>query len=177
MRMPVRWWPRRRRFLVGAGAPSELRAKAERRAINFKVQGTNSDIVLTVLCWIAEVVERDLKGRLVLTVHDSIGAVVPKKYAHQLPDIFLKHGTERVAKAFPWMPVPYRWDVEVGPSYGQVTSVEKYLASLPPEYAPQLDGYTEEEMLDDMRDPDAFDGPERTTNPNAKGKVARRTST
>jgi DNA polymerase I-like protein with 3'-5' exonuclease and polymerase domains len=157
---------RRRRFLIGAGAPNELRAQAERRAINFKVQGTNSDIVLSVLCWLAPVIENDLRGRLLLTVHDSIGFQVPKKYAHQVRDIFTQYGTNRVAEAFPWMPVPYRWDVELGPSYGEVMDFEKYVKALPaPTPEPQFDGYTEEEQFDDLRDPDGFEMPERTRAP------------
>jgi DNA polymerase I-like protein with 3'-5' exonuclease and polymerase domains len=160
---------RRRRFLIGRDAPSDLRAQAERRAINFKVQGTNSDIVLSVLCWLAPVIENDLRGRLLLTVHDSIGFQIPKKYAHQIRDIFTEYGTKRVAEAFPWMPVPYRWDVELGPSYGEVVDAEKYVKALPaPTPEPQWDGYTEEEQFDDLRDPDAFDMPEHTRNPNEK---------
>jgi len=157
---------RRRRFLVGAGAPNDLRAQAERRAINFKVQGTNSDIVLSVLCWLAPVIENDLQGRLLLTVHDSIGFQVPKKYAHQLRDIFTEYGTKRVAEAYPWMPVPYRWDVELGPSYGEVIDSEKYVKGLPaPLPMADLDGYTEDEQFDDLRDPDGFEMPERTRAP------------
>jgi DNA polymerase I-like protein with 3'-5' exonuclease and polymerase domains len=158
---------RRRRFLIGKGAPSDLRAQAERRAINFKVQGTNSDIVLSVLCWIAPIIENDLRGRLLLTVHDSIGFQVPKQYAHQVRDVFTQCGTNRVAEAFPWMPVPYRWDVELGESYGQVMPAEEYVKGLTymlPE--PDLDGYTDEERMEDLRDPDAFEMPERTKDPN-----------
>lgn len=146
---------RRRRFSLGKYAPNALRAKAERQAVNFKIQATNSDIVMMVLCWVADVIERDLKGRLLLTVHDSIGFQVPKKYAHQVPEIFKKYGTDRVARECPWLPVPYRWDVELGPSYGDVMGAEKYLAKLPaPLPAPELDGCTEEEIFDDLRDPD-----------------------
>jgi DNA polymerase I-like protein with 3'-5' exonuclease and polymerase domains len=146
---------RRRRFSLGKYAPNALRAKAERQAVNFKIQATNSDIVMMVLCWVADVIERDLKGRLLLTVHDSIGFQVPKKYAHQIPEIFKKYGTERVARECPWLPVPYRWDVELGPSYGEVMGAEKYLAGLPaPLPLPELDGCIEEEIFDDLRDPD-----------------------
>lgn len=149
---------RRRRFSLGKSAPSSLRSKAERQAVNFKIQATNSDIVMMVLCWVSEVIERDLKGRLLLTVHDSIGFQVPKKYAHQVPEIFKKYGTDRVAEACPWLPVPYRWDVELGPNYGDVIGADKYIAKLPaalPE--PELDGYTDEEIFDDLRDPEAHD--------------------
>ena len=154
---------RRRRFSLGKYAPSALRSKAERQAVNFKIQATNSDIVMMVLCWVAEVIERDLKGRLLLTVHDSIGFQVPKKYAHQVPEIFKKYGTDRVAKECPWLPVPYRWDVELGANYGEVMGASKYLANLPaPIPEPEFEGYTNEEILDDLRDPDEHELPART---------------
>jgi DNA polymerase I-like protein with 3'-5' exonuclease and polymerase domains len=152
---------RRRRFAI-KNAPSSLRSQAERRAVNFKVQGTNSDIVLKVLVAVARVIKQDLGGRLLLTVHDSIGFQVPKKYAHQVPELFLELGTRRIATACPWMPVPYRWDVELGTSYGQLEPAANYLASLPsPMPAPQLDGYTEEEILDSLRDATDEPGPKR----------------
>jgi DNA polymerase I-like protein with 3'-5' exonuclease and polymerase domains len=160
---------RRRRFSLGKYAPSSLRSKAERQAVNFKIQATNSDIVMMVLCWVSEVIERDLKGRLLLTVHDSIGFQVPKKYAHQVPEIFKKYGTDRVAKACPWLPVPYRWDVELGPNYGEVIGADKYLAKLPaPVPEPEFEGYTDEEILDDLRDPDEHELPVRTKPPKEK---------
>lgn len=152
---------RRRRFLLGAGAPSDLRAQAERQAINFKVQGTSSDIVLSVLCWLAPVIERDLGGRLLLTVHDSIGAQVPKKYAGQLKDLVYEYGTKRVEQACPWLPSPYRWDVEMGPSYGELSDVAQYIAGLPPNTLEEgLGGYVEEEQFDDLRDLRAFSAPD-----------------
>lgn len=165
---------RRRRFLLGRGAPSDLRAQAERQAINFKVQGTSSDIVLSVLCWIAPVVERDMGGRLLLTVHDSIGLQVPNRYAHQLKDLIYQYGTQRVSEACPWLPSPYRWDVEGGPSYGELSDIASYISGLAPmaneadtntavALASQEDmaGYTEEEQFDDLRNFTAFQAPER----------------
>lgn len=170
---------RRRRFAI-KNAPSGLLGQAERRALNFKVQGQNSDIVMKVLCWVAEVLERDMGGRLLLTVHDSIGFQVPKKYAHQMPELFKELGTNRVARECPWMPVPYRWDLEMGPSYGETMNAAKYIQSvpqssesaiiMPPQLslveAPDFDGYTEEERIDDLRDPDEIDLPRRKK-PNA----------
>jgi hypothetical protein len=67
------------------------------------------------------------------------------------------------------MPVPYRWDVELGPSYGEVMDAEKYVNKLPaPLPVPELDGYTEEEKDEDLRDMDSFHSPERTRDPNQK---------
>lgn len=146
------YYGRRRRFAI-KNAPKSMQSRAERQAVNFMIQSTNSDIVLDVLCAIAPVIERDMGGRLLLTVHDSIGGQVKKEYVHQLPDLFQKYGTDNVAPRCPWLPVPYKWDVEVGPSYGELMSVPKYLASMP-EAAMEMvnsEGYTEEEMYDDLR--------------------------
>ena len=143
---------RRRRFSI-KNAPRKLLGQAERRAVNFKIQGTNSDIVMDVLTWIAPIIERDLKGRCLLTVHDSIGFQVPNKYAHQVKDLMFKYGTEMVAKANPWLPVQYKWDVEAGVSYGDVMPIDKYLADMAAAAAVEAEsaGYTEEEILDALR--------------------------
>ncbi len=136
-------------------APRALLARASRQAINVKIQRTNSDIVLAVLCWIAEALERDMGGRVLLTVHDSVGFQVPKKYAHQIKDLFYELGTKRVAKECPWLRSPYRWDVTLGPNYGEQKSIQKYLDGLPPELPPaELDGYTEEDRENDLQDPE-----------------------
>ena len=158
----------RRRFQIDTSrAPKDLLARAERQAVNFKVQRTNSDIVLMVLCWIAEALERDMGGRLLLTVHDSIGFQVPKKYAHQMPDLFKELGTKKVAEHCPWLLSPYRWDLTMGPSYGEQTPSAEYLKGLDIHSlinAPvaesrqvQLDGFTPEEVIDTLRDPEAFE--------------------
>ena len=155
----------RRRFPMDPHrAPKGLLARFERQAVNFKIQRTNSDIVLMVLCWIAEILERDMGGRVLLTVHDSIGFQVPKKYAHQIPDLFVEQGTKRVARECPWLRSPYRWDVALGPSYGEYKKAKAYIEGLPqPAPRAELDGYTREEVLDDLRDHEEFDA----------GKVAK----
>jgi hypothetical protein len=42
-----------------------------------------------------------------------------------------EYGTRRVAEACPWLPVPFLWDVEVGPSYGETVDIKKYLEKHP----------------------------------------------
>lgn len=146
----------RRRFPIDAvNAPKALLARAERQGVNVKIQRTNSQIVLTVLGWIAEILERDMGGRVLNTVHDSIGFQVPKKYAHQIPDLFQEQGTRRVAQTCPWLKSPYRWDVTLGQSYGEQQPVKEILEMLSrtlPEA--DLDGYTTEEVFDDLRGED-----------------------
>lgn len=150
---------RKRRFSLGEGAPASLKARAERQGVNFKIQGQNSDIVMKVLVWFTEILERDFGGRLLLTVHDSLGFQVPKKYIEQIPEVIYEVGTKKVAKEHPWMPVPYRWDVECGDNYGDVMDPKKYVSNLKKDYEAQLEGYTVEEQYDDIRKYyDAMDG-------------------
>jgi len=146
---------RRRRFAV-ENAPKGLIAQAERRAVNFKVQATNSDIVLDVLVDVAKEIETYMRGRVLLTVHDSIGFQVPREFAHQIPDLMQRLGTDAVKASCPWLPVPYRWDLEAGPSYGETMPFKEYakLANLIPpvvESSDVFEGHVEEEMFEELK--------------------------
>lgn len=139
---------RRRRFDL-LGLTNYGRSKAERQAINFKIQSTSSDVVLEVLCDVAEPVRQDLGGHLLITVHDSIVAEIPKQYISQLPDFFKEYGEKRVAVRHPWLPVPFKWDVEVGASYGEVIDVYDYMNRNDIERIDQ-DDYLEQEIRADF---------------------------
>lgn len=104
-----------------------FRNRCFRQAVNFKIQSTSSDIVLWVMNQIAPVIKYDLKGELHATVHDSVVFSVPDKYLAQVPDMMKKHGTDRVAKQFSWLPIPFIWDIEVGRRYGNVSNIHTYL--------------------------------------------------
>lgn len=119
---------RRRRFQI-RGMTHYQRAKAERQAVNFKIQSTSSDIVLGVINEVDGPI-RELGGRMLITVHDSLVLELPKKYVHQMPDFMHYYGVKRVAEQYPWLPVPFQWDVEVGPSYGELVGVDKYLKNV-----------------------------------------------
>jgi DNA polymerase-1 len=119
---------RKRRFPLAT--VRMFRNRCFRQAVNFKIQSTSSDIVLWVLCRIAPIILNDLKGELHATVHDSVTFSVPKKYLSQVPDMMYKHGTEAVAKQFPWLPVPFIWDIEAGPSYGEVINIKQYMEGM-----------------------------------------------
>ena len=116
---------RKRRFPVAT--MQMFRHKCFRQAVNFKIQSTSSDIVLWVLNQIRPVITHDLRGQFHATVHDSVVLSVPPVYVSQVNDIMREYGTDRVAKEFSWLPVPFLWDVEVGPSYGEVADISKYL--------------------------------------------------
>jgi DNA polymerase I-like protein with 3'-5' exonuclease and polymerase domains len=161
----------RRRFQIH-NAPRKLLGRAERQAGNFKIQESNATIVLMVLCAMSEALIRDLGGRMLLTVHDSLGFQVPKKYAGQVKDLMYEYGTRQVAEMCPWLQgVPYRWDMKVGDSYACPTKLDDYVAEqetakytyahseqtwtpqaswvLPEE--PKFEGLTDEEIEDDFR--------------------------
>lgn len=138
---------RRRRFST-AGMTSFMRAKAERQAVNFKIQSTSSDIVMDVLCSLDPVI-RKLGGRQLITVHDSLVMEVPKDKVEQVRDVIYEYGVDRVAQNYPWLPVPFSWDVEVGPSYGELQDVEKYLKQSAPE-EPEQDDFEDHEIRNEL---------------------------
>jgi DNA polymerase I-like protein with 3'-5' exonuclease and polymerase domains/uracil-DNA glycosylase len=117
---------RRRRFNL-AGLTRKLIGRAERQAVNCRIQSTSSDIVLATLVAMTDAIERDFQGDVLLTVHDSVGFQVPIKYASQIPDFIQEYGVKAAKKNYPWLPVPFQWDVEMGPSYGEVIPAAKYL--------------------------------------------------
>lgn len=164
---------RRRRFSI-KNAPGRLRSQAERRAVNFLIQGTNSDIVMMVLTAITPVIERELRGRVLGTVHDSVMFQIPKIYAGQLKDVVIEYGTKFVARECPWMnPIPYRWDIEVGPSYGELRPLEEYLSGQSAPATPVgLQGLTEEEIIDALRDATDDDEFKKTKKKKAAEKPA-----
>jgi len=137
---------RRRRFSV-IGAPKYLMGKAERQTVNFKIQSTSSDIVMGRLVAL-EGPLRDMGGRHLLTVHDSLGFQILKKYASQLPDFIYTHLEKGAADQHPWLPVAFKWDYEVGPSYGELKSLDAYLENIAiKEYSNDAaEAYTEEEV-------------------------------
>ena len=148
------YFGRLRRFTID-NAPSGMLARAERQGFNFLIQSTNSDIVMDVLCDMGDEVEA-AGGRLLGTVHDSIIFQWPKKYIGQLADVVQRVGSDKVKRDCPWLPVPFRWDVEVGPSYGELMKLKDYLKkpelyAPPPPALPSYEGYSDDEVIDDMR--------------------------
>jgi DNA polymerase I-like protein with 3'-5' exonuclease and polymerase domains len=150
------YFGRRRRFSV-RGASNYLRSRAQRQSVNFKIQSTSSDIVMFCLNGINEPLKRELHGRLLLTVHDSIGFEVPKKYLSQLPDFLKLHLEKKVAEACPWLPVAFKWDFEVGDSYGELKSLDAYMKNLNIEEINDeaAEAYTEEEVRTELADVEA----------------------
>lgn len=137
---------RRRRFNV-PGAPKYAFSKAERQTVNFKIQSTSSEVVMDRLR-ACEGPLRDMGGRILLTVHDSLGFEVRKKYVSHLPDFVEEVLKKGATKKFSWLPVDFAWDYEVGPSYGELMPYHQYVSKFP--YVPERDeaglAYTDEDF-------------------------------
>jgi DNA polymerase I-like protein with 3'-5' exonuclease and polymerase domains len=121
----------RRRHLSLKNLPSIMRGRAERQAVNFKIQNTSAEMVLDVLCATDPVISNDFGGNMLNTVHDSLVFQIPKKYVHQMPAFIQDYGVKQVAQKFPWLPVPFSWDVEVGNTYGDLMPVNTFLSDHP----------------------------------------------
>lgn len=113
-----------RRFRM-AHVEQRLMAEAIREAVNFLIQSTSSDLVLSQLCEIDAHLEAELGGKLLITVHDSLTFEMPEENVGKLFP-FLDHWiTERVREKYSWMPVDFLYDVEVGPSYGELKPLKR----------------------------------------------------
>jgi DNA polymerase-1 len=136
---------RRRRFNF-RGMTGWMKSKAKRQAVNFKIQSTASDIVIDTLCAINHEI-KDLGGQMLITVHDSLVLELPPDKLSQIPSLIQRYGVDRVARKYPWLPVPFSWDIDVGPSYGVMQSIESYLTeNETPQFIGFNDDYEEHEI-------------------------------
>lgn len=112
-----------RRFKL-AGLSERHAAEARREAVNFKIQSTSSDLVLSQLCEIDKYLY-ELDGKLLVTVHDSYVLELPTENIPKLWDFFDYWIVERIKQRFSWLPVPFAYDLEAGPSYGELKEVHR----------------------------------------------------
>jgi DNA polymerase I-like protein with 3'-5' exonuclease and polymerase domains len=110
---------RRRRFNM-QGMTHFQKSRANRQAVNFKIQSTSSDIVMDVLARVDNTIQ-SMGGQMLLTVHDSLVFELPFNKLGQIPDLIEEYGVREVARKYPWLPVPFHWDIEAGPSYGELS--------------------------------------------------------
>jgi len=112
---------RKRRFKIvdPRDRYSEYMADAKREAVNFKIQSTSSDLVLSQLIEIDKHLG-ELDGQLLVTVHDSYVLELPEENVPKLFPFFDKYIVERIKEKYSWLPVPFSYDLEYGPSYGEL---------------------------------------------------------
>jgi DNA polymerase I-like protein with 3'-5' exonuclease and polymerase domains len=108
---------RARRFPL-AKAGGAMAASSQRQGVNFLVQGFTSEIVNRVLINLHRHMH-EVRGRLMITVHDSIVFEMPRKNLGMLDQFFSKRVREFIQQEFPMVPVDLPYDVEVGPTYGE----------------------------------------------------------
>ena len=93
------------------------RASAERKATNMPIQGTAGMYTLYCLCLIHDLFkEKNLKSKIVVTVHDSLGIDTFDKELEKVISIAQEKLED---KHFKWQTVPIKADVEVGPNWGE----------------------------------------------------------
>ena len=97
---------------------------AKREAVNFLIQSTSSDLVLSQLCEVSDNLA-DLDGEMLITVHDSMVFELPEKNVPKLFDFMDYWIVDRVKKKYDWLPVPFDYDIEAGPSYGEIKEIER----------------------------------------------------
>jgi DNA polymerase-1 len=107
----------RRRYVPEINANNPMvRAAAERIAINMPVQGTASDIIKVAMNRIdAELMERGLRSKMLLQVHDELIFEGPSAEMDALREMVL-----RIMPASLDLDVPLKVDVKVGKNWGEI---------------------------------------------------------
>jgi DNA polymerase I-like protein with 3'-5' exonuclease and polymerase domains len=120
---------RARRFPLAAMGGS-TGAACGRQGVNFLVQGFTSEIVCRVLINLSKHIG-EVRGRILMTVHDSIVFEMPRKLLPTLEGFLSLRVEDFIVTTFPMVPVNLPYDVEVGPSYGEAKhSIEAYTQNI-----------------------------------------------
>ena len=116
---------RARRFPL-AKMGGSIGSACGRQGVNYLVQGFTSEIVTRTLIELSKNIHK-VRGRLMITVHDSIVFEMPRSLLPNLDGFFKMHVRDFIQREFPMVPVELPYDIEVGPTYGEAKySVEAY---------------------------------------------------
>jgi len=95
---------------------AQIRARAEREAINMPIQGTSSDIVKLAMLKVDEALRREgLQARMVMQVHDELLIEAPKKEAERAAAILKREMETAVA-----LDVPLEAEAGIGENWMDV---------------------------------------------------------
>jgi DNA polymerase-1 len=110
----------RKRLIPEIRSPNgQIRAAAERVAVNMPVQGAASDIIKIAMNAIdAELRERAMKTKMILQVHDELIFEGPRKERDALQEMVL-----RVMPRSLELAVPLKVDVKVGKNWGELEAM------------------------------------------------------
>jgi DNA polymerase-1 len=102
----------------------QVRSAAERMTVNMPVQGAASDIIKIAMNRIdAEMIERKLKTKMILQVHDELIFEGPAKERDAITEMVLRIMPLRFAQGrllLPELVVPLRVDVKIGKNWGEL---------------------------------------------------------
>ena len=94
-----------------------LRAAAERIARNTPIQGTAADIMKVAMVRIqGEIEKRELRSRMVLTVHDELVFECPKEERDTLETLVVEHMQGAIPLSVP-LPVELGWGASWGAAH------------------------------------------------------------
>lgn len=96
-----------------------------RQAINFGIQSYCSDIVLNMLNNIFNTLH-EIRGRLLLTVHDSVVFECPESEVKNLDSYLNRNITDHIASEFPDIPVSMPFSYKIGWNYGLMHSPKNW---------------------------------------------------
>lgn len=110
----------RRRFLPDIHSPApQLRAQAERMAVNMPVQGTDADLIKLAMIAVANILpDLSFRSRMLLQVHDELLFEVPETEIEHVAAT-LKETMEQVEK----IGVPIIVDTKVGTNWDEMKSI------------------------------------------------------
>jgi len=116
----------RRRYFPGfKSALPNLRAQAERMAINAPMQGTQSDIIKRAMVEADELIEKNgwrEKVKLLMQVHDELVYEIEDKHAEDIARE-LRDIMENVADPKLLSGVPIKAEISIGPNWGAVKKI------------------------------------------------------
>ena len=91
---------------------------AERAAVNHRVQGTAAGVtMLAILLANVLLKKRNLRSKLILTVHDSLVFDVHPHEKQAVRDVAREAMIEYPSRHYSWLKVPFQVDLMVGPNY------------------------------------------------------------
>jgi len=118
----------RRRYFAGFKSPlPQLKAQAERMAVNAPIQGTQADIIKLAMVEADKRIEKEgwrEKAKLVMQVHDELVYELEEKTAEKMA-LALREVMEKVAPEGKLSNVPIRAEVSIGKNWGEMKRVER----------------------------------------------------
>ncbi|KKW24784.1 MAG: polymerase protein [Candidatus Kaiserbacteria bacterium GW2011_GWB1_52_6] len=113
----------RRRYFPGlTSVLPNLRAQAERRAVNAPIQGTSADIIKLAMVEVDALIEKNgwrEKARLLLQVHDELVYEIKREDLQEIMPV-IKHTMESVVDPKKLSGVPIVAEANTGPNWGDL---------------------------------------------------------